>query len=69
MPQIDKKELTYFNLTNQLSLKFVSARLQELCGYYGNRLSYSNLEMLVQRLTGEKLLSDQTIWSIIALES
>ena len=40
-------------------------RLEELYGYYANRLSYENLEDLVERMTGERLLSDQTIWAII----
>ena len=43
----------------------MSPRLEELCGYYANRLSYENLEDLVERITGERLLSDQTIWAII----
>lgn len=43
----------------------MSPRLEELCGYYANRLSYENLEDLVERMTGERLLSDQTIWAII----
>jgi len=43
----------------------VSQRLEELCGYYANRLSYENLAGLVERVTGENLLSDQTIWGIV----
>jgi len=30
---------SYFGLTNQLSEGYVSPRLQELCGYFSNRLS------------------------------
>jgi hypothetical protein len=43
----------------------VSQRLEELCGYYANRLSYENVAGLVERVTGENLLSDQTIWEIV----
>jgi len=43
----------------------VSQRLEELCGYYANRLSYENLAGLVERVTGENSLSDQTIWGIV----
>jgi hypothetical protein len=63
--QINKEEVTYFQLSNQLQERYVSPRLEELCGYYANRLSYENLEDLIERMTGERLLSDQTIWAII----
>ena len=43
----------------------MSQRLEELCGYYANRLSYENLAGLVERVTGENLSSDQTIWGIV----
>ena len=43
----------------------MSQRLEELCGYYANRLSYENLAGLMERVTGENLLSDQTIWGIV----
>ncbi len=42
----------------------MSPRLEELCGHYANRLSYENLEDLVERVTGGRLLSDQAIWAI-----
>ena len=38
-------------------------------GYYSNRLSYQEVEKLVERLSGEKLLSDQKIWQIIVDKS
>jgi hypothetical protein len=43
----------------------VSNRLQELSAYYSNRMSYEEVAGLVERLTGERLLSDQTIWQIV----
>ena len=63
--QTNKKEVNYFQLSEQLQERFVSQRLEELCGYYANRLSYENLAGLVERVTGENLLSDQTIWGIV----
>ena len=38
--------------------------MQELAGYYSNRLSYANVANLVERVTGERQLSDQKIWEI-----
>lgn len=40
---------------------YVSRRLGELSAYYANRLSYEGVEDLVERLTGERLLSDQKV--------
>ena len=45
--------------------EYISPLLQELVGYYSNRLSYKEVEKLVERISGEKLLSDQKIWQII----
>jgi len=63
--QTNKKEVNYFQLSEQLQERFVSQRLEELCGYYANRLSYENVAGLVERVTGENLLSDQSIWGIV----
>lgn len=63
--QINKEEVNYFQLSNQLQERHVSPRLEELCSYYANRLSYENLEEVVERVTGDRLLSDQGIWAII----
>ena len=41
----------------------ISRRLGEFSAYYANRVSYEEVEGLIERLTGERLLSDQTIWS------
>lgn len=43
----------------------MSDRLQELSGYYSNRMSYEEVARLVERVTGEAVLSDQTIWQIV----
>jgi hypothetical protein len=39
-----------------------SRRLGEFGAYYANRVSYEDVEGLMERLTGAKLLSDQRIW-------
>jgi len=43
--------------------EYASVGLQELYAYYLNRLSYKEVENLVNRVTGEKQLSDQRIWA------
>lgn len=39
--------------------------MQELVAYYSNRISYEEVEALVARISGEKILSDQKIWEIV----
>ncbi len=55
----------YFDLTSQLTRGYISSSLQELVAYYSNRLSYQEVEDLLSRVTGERILSDQKIWSIV----
>ena len=65
--------MSYFDLTEQLTDGYVSERLrrakryrlQELSAYYSNRMSYEEVAGLVERITGERLLSHQTIWQIV----
>ncbi len=59
------KSCNYFDLTSQLTRGNISNGLQELVAYYSNRLSYQEVEDLVERISGEKLLSDQKIWEIV----
>lgn len=47
----------------------MSQGLQELCGYYSNRLSYEEVAALVERVTGERLLSDQKIGQIVSAKA
>jgi len=61
----DDKSLSYFDLTRQLTDRYVSPRLQELSAYYSNQMSYKEVEYLVERVTGKRLLSDQSIWRIV----
>ena len=60
----DGQSQSYFDLTEQLTDGYVSPRLQELSAYYSNRMSYEEVAGLIERLTGERLLSDQSIWQI-----
>lgn len=47
----------------------MSSRLQELYGYYTNRLSFEEVARLVERTAGEKLLSDQKIGQIVSAKA
>jgi hypothetical protein len=60
-----KKRTNYLELTQQLSAGYISPRLQELCGYYSNRMSYEEVALLVERVSGSRLLSDQKISQIV----
>jgi hypothetical protein len=62
---VQGKSCNYFDLTSQLNKGNISEGLQELVAYYSNRLSYQEVENLVVRISGEKLLSDQKIWEIV----
>ncbi|MDZ4876733.1 MAG: hypothetical protein CLLPBCKN_006168 [Chroococcidiopsis cubana SAG 39.79] len=64
--QCEAQETNYLSLTNQLQEGYVSPRLQELCGYYSNRMSYEEVALLVERVSGERLLSDQKIRQIVS---
>jgi hypothetical protein len=64
--QLDERETNYLALTNQLQAGYISPRLQELCSYYSNRMSYEEVALLVERTSGERLLSDQKIGQIVS---
>ena len=61
----DQTSHTYLGLTNQLEDGHASEGLKELSAYYANRLSYEEVEELVERITGEKQLSDQSIQNTV----
>ncbi len=63
------QETNYLELTKQLQESYISPRLQELCGYYSNRLSYEEVARLVERIAGERLLSDQKIGQIVSTKA
>ena len=56
---------SFFELTEQLTEGYISLRLQEVSSYYSNRMSYKEVEKLIERLSGERLLSDQKIYEIV----
>ena len=56
---IGKERTNYWELTQRLESGYISPRLQELCGYYSNRMSYEEVALLVKRISGYRLLSDQ----------
>jgi hypothetical protein len=48
---------------------YVSERLKEYAAYYSNRMSYEEVATLIERNTGEQLLSDQSIWQIVVAKA
>jgi hypothetical protein len=58
-------DVNYFHLTAQFPSGYISERLQEFTAYYSNRLSYAEVEDLIIRTTGHKLVSDQTCREIV----
>ena len=52
---------TWLEQSGQVMPGNVSRRLGEFSAYYANRLSYEEVEGLVERVTGERLLRDQTV--------
>ena len=67
--QVDAQENNYLALTNQLQEGYISLRLQELCSYYSNRMSYEEVATLVERTSRERLLSDQKIGQIVSAKA
>ncbi len=59
----------YFSLTGQCLDGYVSERLAEYAAYYSNRMSYEEVAGLIERNTGEQLLSDQSIWRIVVAKA
>lgn len=58
-----------FELTNQCQSGYFSSGLQELSAYYSNRMSYQEVENLIERMTGQRALSDQWIWQGVIAKS
>jgi len=57
--------LNYFELTGQFADGYLTASLQEWSAYYSNRMSYEEVMWLLERLNGERLLSDQRIEQLV----
>jgi hypothetical protein len=49
----------------QFQEDYVSDNLRELSGYYSNRLSYKEVEKLIEKVTGTSQLSDMKIQQIV----
>jgi hypothetical protein len=62
-------ETTYLELTEQLCAGAMSARLAEFSAYYSNRMSYDEVAGLLERVTGQPLLSDQTIQHLVVAKA
>lgn len=65
MDKASGKPTSYLALTGQFEATPLSPHLQEVAAYYSNRMSYEEVAGLVQRLTGERLLSDQRIEQLV----
>lgn len=61
----DQTSHTYLGLTNQFEGGYSSKGLEELSTYYANRLSYEEVEELVERTTGEKQYRSQSIQNTV----
>jgi hypothetical protein len=61
----EEGESNYFDVTRQFPEGYTSERLKEFSAYESNRMSYEEVEKLIERQTGAKLLSDQKIWHIV----
>lgn len=59
------KEVSYFDLREEFQNGYVSERVKEFSAYYSNRISYQEVEELIEKVTGEKLLSDQKIREVV----
>ena len=66
---IEACEGSSFDFTGQCLERYTSQRLKEFSAYYSNRLSYEEVESLIERQTGEKLLSDQKIGQIVVAKA
>jgi len=56
-------------LTEQLCEGTISARLAEFSAYYSNRMSYAEVAGLLERVTGQRLLSDQAIQHLVVAKA
>ena len=62
-------ETTYLELTEQLCEGSLSARLAEFSVYYSNRMSYDEVAGLLERVTGQHVLSDQMIQHLVVAKA
>jgi hypothetical protein len=62
-------ETTYLELTEQLCEGAMSARLAECSTYYSNRMSYDEVAGFLERVTGQHVLSDQTMQHLVVAKA
>lgn len=60
---------TYFDLRGEFQSGHQSEGLKEFAAYYSNRMSYEEVSRLLERITGEASMSDQTIWKMVVEKS
>lgn len=56
----DGSTCRYLGRTSQA---LTSRRLKEFCLYFSGRLSFAEVAKLVERLAGERLVCEQTLWN------
>lgn len=61
----DGINVSFLDLRQPLPVSYVSRGLQELSVYYSNRLSYREVAGLIERHSGVRSLSEQTIWQLV----
>jgi DNA-binding Xre family transcriptional regulator len=60
---------TWLEQTGQVQPGYVSEGLAEFSGYYSNRMSYEEVAGLIERVTGQRLLSDQAIQQLVVAKA
>jgi hypothetical protein len=60
--QVDGEHQSYFDWTEQMNQGYMIVRSHEVAVYYSNRMSYKEVTRLIARMSGERSLSDQSIY-------
>ncbi len=55
----------YFKLRGLFQEDYLTSGLKEFVSYYSNRQSYTEVEKLVERVSGVRLVSDQKAWEVV----
>lgn len=63
--QLDGISVSFLDLRQPLPVSYVSRGLQELSVYYSHRMSYREVAGLIERHSGVRSLSEQTIWLLV----
>jgi hypothetical protein len=62
---LDGLSVSFLDLRQPMPISYISRGLQELSVYYSNRMSYQEVARLIERYSGAKVLSAQTIWQLV----